>query len=159
MKINKDMFSNQLKQIILSDLSYGKNNTGKNKSALVEFVSANPTGPLTVGHGRNAILGDTVCNILNWNGFNINREYYFNNAGRQMRVLGESVYVRYMELLGENLEIPDSGYEGLYIKDIAKIIFDTHQENLKVMAVIKFLNKQLKNIFLKILKKHLKKLD
>ena len=130
-KINKDMFSNQLKQIILSDLSYGKNNTGKNKSALVEFVSANPTGPLTIGHGRNAILGDTVCNILKWNGFDINREYYFNNAGRQMRVLGESVYVRYMELLGENLEIPDGGYEGLYIKDIAKIIFDTHQEKFK----------------------------
>ena len=130
-KINKDMLSNQLKQIILSDSDYGKNNTGKNKSALVEFVSANPTGPLTVGHGRNAILGDTVCNILEWNGFNINKEYYFNNAGRQMRVLGESVYVRYMELLGENLEIPDGGYEGLYIKDIAKIIFDTHQEKFK----------------------------
>ncbi len=130
-KINKDMLSNQLKQIILSDSDYGKNNTGKNKSALIEFVSANPTGPLTVGHGRNAILGDTVCNILKWNGFNINREYYFNNAGRQMRVLGESVYVRYMELLGENLEIPDGGYEGLYIKDIAKIIFDTHQEKFK----------------------------
>ncbi|OUW21639.1 MAG: arginine--tRNA ligase [bacterium TMED161] len=130
-KINKDMLSNQLKQIILSDSDYGKNDTGKNKSALIEFVSANPTGPLTVGHGRNAILGDTVCNILEWNGFNINREYYFNNAGRQMRVLGESVYVRYMELLGENLEIPDGGYEGLYIKDIAKIIFDTHQEKFK----------------------------
>lgn len=130
-KINKDMLSNQLKQIILSDSDYGKNDTGKNKSALIEFVSANPTGPLTVGHGRNAILGDTVCNILKWNGFNINREYYFNNAGRQMRVLGESVYVRYMELLGENLEIPDGGYEGLYIKDIAKIIFDTHQEKFK----------------------------
>ncbi len=130
-KINKDMLSNQLKQIILNDSNYGKNDTGKNKSALVEFVSANPTGPLTVGHGRNAILGDTVCNILEWNGFNINREYYFNNAGRQMRVLGESVYVRYMELLGENLEIPDGGYEGLYIKDIAKIIFDKHQEKFK----------------------------
>ena len=100
-KINKDMLSNQLKQIILSNSNYGKNDTGKNKSALVEFVSANPTGPLTVGHGRNAILGDTVCNILEWNGFSINREYYFNNAGRQMRVLGESVYVRYMEILGE----------------------------------------------------------
>jgi len=130
-KINKDILSNQLKQIILNDTNYGKNDTGKNKSALVEFVSANPTGPLTVGHGRNAILGDTVCNILEWNGFNINREYYFNNAGRQMRVLGESVYVRYMELLGENLEIPDGGYEGLYIKDIAKIIFDKHQEKFK----------------------------
>jgi len=130
-KINKDMLSNQLKQIISSNSNYGKNDTGKNKSALVEFVSANPTGPLTVGHGRNAILGDTVCNILEWNGFSINREYYFNNAGRQMRVLGESVYVRYMEILGENLEIPDGGYEGLYIKDIAKIIFDKHQEKFK----------------------------
>ena len=130
-KINKDILSNQLKQIILSNSNYGKNDTGKNKSALVEFVSANPTGPLTVGHGRNAILGDTVCNILEWNGFSINREYYFNNAGRQMRVLGESVYVRYMEILGENLEIPDGGYEGLYIKDIAKIIFDKHQEKFK----------------------------
>ena len=130
-KINKDMLSNQLKQIILSNSNYGKNDTGKNKSALVEFVSANPTGPLTVGHGRNAILGDTVCNILEWNGFSINREYYFNNAGRQMRALGESVYVRYMEMLGENLEIPDGGYEGLYIKDIAKIIFDKHQEKFK----------------------------
>ena len=130
-KINKDMLSHQLKQIILSNSNYGKNDTGKNKSALVEFVSANPTGPLTVGHGRNAILGDTVCNILEWNGFSINREYYFNNAGRQMRALGESVYVRYMEMLGENLEIPDGGYEGLYIKDIAKIIFDTHQEKFK----------------------------
>ena len=130
-KINKDMLSNELKQIISSNSNYGKNDTGKNKSALVEFVSANPTGPLTVGHGRNAILGDTVCNILEWNGFSINREYYFNNAGRQMRVLGESVYVRYMEILGENLEIPDGGYEGLYIKDIAKIIFDKHQEKFK----------------------------
>ena len=130
-KINKDMLSNQLKQIISSNSNYGKNDTGKNKSALVEFVSANPTGPLTVGHGRNAILGDTVCNILEWNGFSINREYYFNNAGRQMRVLGESVYVRYMEILGENLEIPDGGYEGLYIKDIAKIIFDKYQEKFK----------------------------
>ena len=130
-KINKDMLSNQLKQIISSNSNYGKNDTGKNKSALVEFVSANPTGPLTVGHGRNAILGDTVCNILEWNGFSINREYYFNNAGRQMRVLGESVYVRYMEILGENLEIPDGGYEGLYIKDIAKNIFDKHQEKFK----------------------------
>ena len=130
-KINKDMLSNQLKQIISSNSNYGKNDTGKNKSALVEFVSANPTGPLTVGHGRNAILGDTVCNILEWNGFSINREYYFNNAGRQMRILGESVYVRYMEILGENLEIPDGGYEGLYIRDIAKIIFDKHQEKFK----------------------------
>jgi len=157
-KINKDMLSNQLKQIILSDSDYGKNNTGKNKSALVEFVSANPTGPLTVGHGRNAILGDTVCNILEWNGFNINREYYFNNAGRQMRVLGESVYVRYMELLGENLEIPDGGYEGLYIKDIAKIIFDTHQEKFKGDSSNKIFKQTAEEYIFKDIKKTLNKI-
>tara|TARA_A100001011_G_scaffold391238_1_gene476288 strand:- start:570 stop:2201 length:1632 start_codon:yes stop_codon:yes gene_type:complete len=157
-KINKDMLSNQLKQIILNDSDYGKNDTGKNKSALVEFVSANPTGPLTVGHGRNAILGDTVCNILNWNGFNINREYYFNNAGRQMRVLGESVYVRYMELLGENLEIPDGGYEGLYIKDIAKIIFDKYQEKFKGNSGNKIFKKTAENYIFKDIEKTLEKI-
>ena len=130
-KINKGILSSELEQIVASDTDFGRNETGKNKSALVEFVSANPTGPLTVGHGRNAILGDTVCNILEWNGFNINREYYFNNAGRQMRVLGESVYVRYMELLGEKMEIPEGGYEGMYIKDIAKKIFENHSSDLK----------------------------
>ena len=102
-----------------------------NKSALIEFVSANPTGPLTVGHGRNAILGDTVSNILEWNGYKISKEYYFNNAGRQMRVLGESVYARYMELLGESMEIPEGGYEGLYIQDIAKLIFNDYADKFK----------------------------
>ena len=130
-KINKGILSSGLEQIVASDGDYGKNEVGKNKSVLVEFVSANPTGPLTVGHGRNAILGDTVCNILEWNGFSINREYYFNNAGRQMRVLGESVYVRYMELLGEKMNIPEGGYEGLYIKDIAEIIFNKYSSELK----------------------------
>ena len=157
-KINKDILSNQLKQIISSNSNYGKNDTGKNKSALVEFVSANPTGPLTVGHGRNAILGDTVCNILEWNVFNINREYYFNNAGRQMRVLGESVYVRYMEILGENLEIPDGGYEGLYIKDIAKIIFDKHQEKFKDDISNKIFKQTAEEYIFKDIKKTLNKI-
>jgi len=130
-KINKNILSNQLKKIIEAGQNFGKNKNGGNKSALIEFVSANPTGPLTVGHGRNAILGDTVSNILEWNGYKINREYYFNNAGRQMRMLGESVYVRYMGLLGESLEIPEGGYEGLYIKDIAKQIFDNHSDKFK----------------------------
>ena len=98
---------------------------------MIEFVSANPTGPLTVGHGRNAILGDTVSNILEWNGYKISKEYYFNNAGRQMRVLGESVYARYMELLGESMEIPEGGYEGLYIQDIAKLILNDYADKFK----------------------------
>ena len=130
-KINKNILSNELQNIITLDYNYGKNDKGEGKKVLVEFVSANPTGPLTVGHGRNAILGATVSNILNWNGYTVEKEYYFNNAGRQMRVLGESVYVRYMELLKIKMNIPEGGYEGLYIKDIAKKIYELHGDKLK----------------------------
>ena len=98
---------------------YGMSNKGQNKTALVEFVSANPTGPLTVGHGRNAILGDAVSRILEWNGYNVAREYYYNNAGRQMRILGESVKARYLENQGKDYSFPDEGYQGEYIYDIA----------------------------------------
>ena len=70
---------------------FGKSSIGNGKKALVEFVSANPTGPLTIGHGRGAIIGEFSSNILEWNGYKVEREYYFNNAGRQMRKLGESV--------------------------------------------------------------------
>ena len=129
-KINKSSLSNELPNIIQADESYGKNDSGKARKALVEFVSANPTGPLTIGHGRNAILGDLICRILSWNGYKVQREYYFNNAGRQMRMLGESVYVRYMELLGSKLEIPEGGYEGKYIKEIAQKVLDKHGKKL-----------------------------
>ena len=84
---------------VLNNSSYGNSASGKKNSYLVEFVSANPTGPLTVGHGRGAIIGDVVSRILEWSGYNVDREYYFNNAGRQMRVLGESLKARYYELL------------------------------------------------------------
>ena len=84
---------------------FGKTELGKGKKALVEFVSANPTGPLTVGHGRGAILGDVVSNILKWNGYEVEREYYYNNAGLQMKRLGESVKARYLELVGERTQV------------------------------------------------------
>tara|TARA_Y100000996_G_scaffold412364_1_gene398259 strand:- start:8980 stop:10611 length:1632 start_codon:yes stop_codon:yes gene_type:complete len=125
-KINSKKFTNELPNIIKEDNNYGKNKEGENKRVLVEFVSANPTGPLTIGHGRNAILGDSISRIFEWNGYNVEREYYFNNAGRQMRVLGESVYARYMELLGLDFQIPDGGYEGEYIKSISKKIIDKY---------------------------------
>ena len=115
---------------ILSNENYGKNNFGNGQKANVEFVSANPTGPLTVGHGRNAVLGDTVANILEWNGYEVTREYYFNDAGRQMRILGESVEFRYRELIGEKYVFPEGGYEGLYIKEIAKLIIKKHGKSL-----------------------------
>ena len=90
-KIEDHYFQSEVKNILNESQNYGRGSAGIGKTANVEFVSANPTGPLTVGHGRNAILGDAVSNILEWQGYKVTREYYFNNAGRQMRILGESV--------------------------------------------------------------------
>ena len=130
-EISNKFFQSQILNILENNDNYGKGNIGSGKTANVEFVSANPTGPLTVGHGRNAILGDTVSNILHWQGFEVTREYYFNDAGRQMRILGESVEVRYFEILGKNLEFPEEGYHGNYIREIAQTILDQHGNELK----------------------------
>ena len=130
-EISNKFFQSQILNILKDNDNYGKGSIGDGKTANVEFVSANPTGPLTVGHGRNAILGDTVSNILHWQGFEVTREYYFNDAGRQMRILGESVEVRYFEILGKNLEFPEEGYQGNYIREIAQTILDQHGNELK----------------------------
>lgn len=109
-----------IKEILSGGENYGRTNKFEGKRANVEFVSANPTGPLTVGHGRNAVCGDTIANLLEWVGYKVDREYYFNNAGRQMRVLGDSVRLRYLELLGDDVEFPVDYYQGEYIKEIAE---------------------------------------
>src|SRR6185503_5838019 len=85
---------------------------GAGRKVQVEFLSANPTGPLTVGHGRNAVLGDAIARLFEITGHTVSREYYFNNAGRQMKLLGESVKARYRELLGETITFPEEGYQG-----------------------------------------------
>ncbi|MCW8803950.1 MAG: arginine--tRNA ligase [Ignavibacteriaceae bacterium] len=110
--------------IIAGGDSFGKSKKYFGKRANVEFVSANPTGPLTVGHGRNAVIGDTIANMLEWIGYSVDREYYFNNAGRQMRVLGDSVKIRYLNLLGKKIDFPEDYYQGEYINDIAGKIKD-----------------------------------
>ncbi len=110
--------------------NYGKWVKYLGKRAQVEFVSANPTGPLTVGHGRNAVTGDTIANLLEWIGYKVEREYYFNNAGRQMRILGDSVRLRYLELLGHKINFPEEYYQGEYIKDIAKKLFEEYGDKL-----------------------------
>src|SRR5690606_1330508 len=94
-KLTNTWVQNQLAIVLEKGVEFGKTDVHAGKKVLVEFVSANPTGPLTVGHGRNAVLGDTISRLLEWNGAEVTREYYFNNAGRQMRVLGESVKARY----------------------------------------------------------------
>ena len=119
-----------LDQIINEAENFGKKKK-LNKSANVEFVSSNPTGPLTVGHGRQAILGDMVSNILTWNGYDVTREYYYNDAGKQMRVLAESCYAKYAQLIGRDVEIPENGYVGKYLDEIAKKIVDRYGKDLK----------------------------
>ena len=119
-----------IKSILSNAKDYGKSEKYVGKRANVEFVSANPTGPLTVGHGRNAIVGDTIANLLEWVGYQVDREYYFNNAGRQMRVLGDSVKQRYLELLGNKIDFPEDYYQGEYITEIAKKLIDEHGNNL-----------------------------
>ena len=128
-KISNKYYYNILNEII-DDNKYGRGKSGENKTANVEFVSANPTGPLTIGHGRNAVLGDCIANILEWNGFNVTREYYYNDAGRQMRILGESVEARYFELLDKEFKFPEDGYEGDYIIEIANSIIESHGKQL-----------------------------
>ena len=129
--INKEMFVTLLRTVLKKNITFGQTELGKENKAQVEFISANPTGPLTVGHGRGAILGDVVSNILEWNGYEVDREYYYNNAGKQMQRLGESVQARYLELVGENPEFPEEGYEGKYIIDIAQDLKDKNGDALK----------------------------
>jgi arginyl-tRNA synthetase len=110
--------------------SYGRAETGAGRRMQVEFVSANPTGPLTVGHGRNAVLGDTLARLFEWTGWTVEREYYFNNAGRQMKLLGDSVRARYLERLGRDGAFPEDGYQGEYIRDVAGDLVTRHGEAL-----------------------------
>jgi len=122
----KEYVYQQLRAIIEEGSDFGKTTSRKGQRVQIEFVSANPTGPLTVGHGRNAVLGDTIARLLEWTGASVDREYYFNDAGRQMRVLGQSVQARYQQLLGQSIELPEGGYEGAYIINIAQGIVDQY---------------------------------
>jgi len=99
---------------------------GGGRKVNVEFLSANPTGPLTVGHGRNAVLGDTLAALHEATGFEVVREYYFNNGGRQMRMLAESVRARYLQELGHEAAMPEDGYQGEYIREIARDLVARH---------------------------------
>ncbi|MCK5230732.1 MAG: arginine--tRNA ligase, partial [Desulfobulbaceae bacterium] len=111
--------------------NFGLSDIGQGKRVLVEFVSANPTGPLSVGHGRQAVLGDAIARLLSATGYDVTREYYYNDAGRQMRVLGESTRARYLEQLGLPSEFPEDGYQGEYIDEIALELKDEVNDSLK----------------------------
>lgn len=120
--------------ILTEKSNFGRSDRGKKKQILVEFVSSNPTGPLHVGHGRHAAFGAVVCNLLEAAGFRVWREYYVNDAGRQMNILAVSVWLRYLELCGESIPFPENAYRGDYVVDIARAVKNKHGEALRVPA-------------------------
>ncbi len=120
--VSRDAWTHQAASIHAQGDQYGESQEGKGKRVLVEFVSANPTGPLHVGHGRGAAVGDSLARILKAAGYRVETEYYINDVGNQMRTLGSSVYLRYQEILGRTIEFPPDYYQGDYIRDIANKI-------------------------------------
>ena len=125
-RFTPEFYHAQLEEVAKLGESYGRSDFGRGVATNVEFVSANPTGPLHPGHGRNAAIGDTVANLLEWTGHDVTREYYFNNAGNQMQQLARSLHIRYQQLLGVDATIPEDGYHGEYLLAIAQRIRDEH---------------------------------
>ena len=120
--------------VLAQGADYGRTNTGKGEKVQVEFVSANPTGPLHVGHGRGAAFGASLANCLAFAGFDVYREYYVNDAGRQMDILALSTWLRYLELNGEFVAFPGNAYQGDYVKVMAEGIFALHADRYKRAA-------------------------
>lgn len=129
--INQHQWQGVIPAILSAGRDFGRSTAGAGRRVMVEFVSANPTGPLSIGHGRQAILGDAIARLLTATGHEVFREYYYNDAGRQMRVLGESTRARYLQLLGESAAFPEDGYQGEYIVDIARSLLLERGDSLK----------------------------
>jgi len=119
-RLDSTIYFDLLNQILDVGMNFGQSNFGAKHPVNVEYVSANPTGPLTVGHARGAIVGDSLAALLSKAGFAVRKEYYINDAGNQVNVLGESAYLRYREAHGEDITIPDGCYPGEYLKDVGQ---------------------------------------
>ena len=111
-----------LNELAAEDKDFGRSSKGRGRSVMVEFVSANPTGPLHLGHGRQAALGDAISSLLGWTGWKVHREYYYNDSGRQMDLLALSVRARYRALLGQEEPLPQDGYRGDYVLEVAEAL-------------------------------------
>ncbi len=136
--LSSESSSSVINEIIDSGKGYGVSNIGAGQSVLLEYVSANPTGPLHVGHGRGAAYGATVSNLLRTVGFKVDNEYYVNDAGRQMDILTVSIFLRYLELSGEKVRFPDNGYQGSYIKDIVGRISERYGDTFQIESTLVF---------------------
>jgi arginyl-tRNA synthetase len=129
-RMSSGYWHGELRRAAAQGTGYARPQIGHGRSVQVEFLSANPTGPLTVGHGRNAVLGDTLAQLFAATGYRVTREYYFNDGGRQMKLLGESVRVRYLQELGREATLPEDGYQGEYIREIARGLIERHRDGL-----------------------------
>lgn len=132
--LSPSAYHNVVREVLAQGDRYGFSDLGAGRWVQVEFVSANPTGPLHVGHGRGAAYGATVANLLEAVGFKVHREYYVNDAGRQMNILAASVWLRYLELGGETFAFPANGYKGAYVRDIARVLRQEHGNDYAVPA-------------------------
>jgi len=129
--IDEKIYRDNILKIIEGQENYLKQDIGKGKKVIIEFISANPTGPLTIAHGRQAAYGESLSRILKFSGFDVTKEYYINDAGRQMKLLGESLKARYFQLKGIDYPLPEDGYVGEYLIEIARRIknVDENDEN------------------------------
>jgi len=128
--VKNQAVTSRLKDILVDPEAWGSSDVGKGHKVLVEFVSANPTGFLHFGHARNAVVGDTICRILEYSGYDVTREFYVNDAGRQMQLLGESVYTRYSNIFGKGVIFPEDGYKGEYVFDLAEELKTEYGDSL-----------------------------
>ncbi len=123
-RLSSGAVASVIEDILEADEDYGRSDLGGGRRVMVEFVSANPTGPLHLGHGRQAALGDGISALLEWTGHQVHREFYYNDSGNQMDLLALSVRARYRELLGRDEAVPEGGYQGAYVIDIAQALID-----------------------------------
>jgi arginyl-tRNA synthetase len=147
-----------LLDILNKQENFGTINLGHDKKTQVEFISANPTGPLTIGHGRQAVLGDTIARLLEATGHRVTREYYYNNAGRQMRILADSVRRRYLQLLDVRIEFPEDYYQGDYIRDIARQIVEDKGDSLREETDLSFFQEKAESAVFSDIKKTIHRL-
>ena len=152
--LTKKVLLDEINKIINEDRNYGKNNTGNNEKVNLEYVSANPTGTLHIGHGRGATYGDNLSRILSFCGYDVTREYYINDAGNQMNNLGISIKERYKEICGLECNLPEDGYHGKEIIAIAQNIYDMYQDS-KLNEDISYFKQEGLNILLEEIKKDL----
>jgi len=132
--LRRQWLAELVEKILAAPDRYGSLTMGEGAKVQIEFVSANPTGPLHVGHGRGAVLGSTLANVLAAAGYSVSREYYLNDMGNQIRTFAKSLHARYLQLLGDKAEVPTDGYMGDYVVDLARRIVETHGTRFRDMC-------------------------